>query len=461
MKRLASVAISACQGHLGKTTISIGLCSAWAEQGLVVQPFKKGMDYIDPSWLSSAAIRTCRNLDAFLMPEEILLPSFHRACRGADVALLEGVMGLYDSYDDGGEGSTAWMARLIGAPVVLLVNAARMTRSVAAIIKGYQSFEPETGIAGVILNNVSLDGHKRKLTAAVERYCDIPVLGAIPSDDRLALDEQHLGLRPYRSAGEAAPVIRRIRDAIKTYVDVPGILAIAQKSRTEIASLPDVRGKAPVVRIGVFFDKAFNFYYPENLEALRLAGADLVLIDSLSAEELPDIDGLYIGGGFPELFSTELEANVELRRDVARAIEDGLPVYAECAGLMYLCRRIHGRQGTREMSGAIPSDVEMCPRTQGHGYVVAEVRRENPWFPVGSSIRGHQFHHSRLTNAKDLEFAFRMTRRREIDPELDGVVYKNLFAAYTHTHVYSFPAWAETFVGLSLNEKHRRKTFER
>jgi len=459
-ERIPQIVISACQGHLGKTTVSIGLCAAWAEHSLVVQPFKKGADYIDPSWLSAAASRPCRNLDAFLMSEEDILLSFQRACQGADLALMEGVMGLYDSFDTGGEGSTAWTARLLGAPVILLINASRMTRSVAAVITGYQHFEPDTWIAGVILNNVSLSGHKRKLVAAIERYCDIPVLGSIPSDSNFNINEQHLGLRPYRATKDAPSIIKGVRDIIKTYVDVDGILAIAQKGAAQRMPVPsEPQRKQPLVKIGVMLDKAFNFYYPENLEALSQAGAELVFIDSLQNQRLPDIDGLYIGGGFPELFPKELEANRGLRQDVAQAIENNLPVYAECAGLMYLCRGIRWHGERYEMAGVIPSEIEICPQTQGHGYVVAEVTRENPWLPVGLTVRGHQFHHSRLSNPDVLEFVYHMKRKREHDPEVDGIVYKNLFAAYTHLHAFSVPRWAEAFVSLALREqKHRLST---
>jgi len=454
---LPQIVISACQGHSGKTTVSVGLCAAWAERGLIVQPFKKGADYIDPSWLTAASNRACRNLDAFLMPKETVLRSFQRACQRTDLALIEGVMGLYDSYDTGGEGSTAWVARLLGAPVILLINASRMTRSVAAMVTGYQRFEPDTWIAGVILNNVSLSGHRRKLMAAIERYCDIPVLGSIPSDSSFAIAEQHLGLRPYKATEDAPSIIKRLRDNIKGYLDLDGILAIARKGEAQLMpGVSETQRGAPLVQIGVMFDRAFNFYYPENLEALYQAGANLVFIDSLQDQRLPDIDGLYIGGGFPELFPRELEANSQLRQDVAQAVEGGLPVYAECAGLMYLCQGIRWQHQRYEMVGVIPSEVEMCSQTQGHGYVVAEVTRENPWLPVGLTVRGHQFHFSRLSNPSDLDFAYRMKRRRENDPKVDGIVYKNLFAAYTHLHTYSVPLWAESFVSLALRERKCR-----
>jgi len=452
--KIPRVVISAAQGHSGKTTVSIGLCAAFAERGLVVQPFKKGVDYIDPSWLTAAAGRDCRNLDVFLMPEEAMLKSFRSACRGADLAVIEGVMGLYDSPGMDGKGSTAYVARKLGAPVILIVNASRMTRSVAAVISGYQHFEPETNIAGIILNNVSTPGHKRRLLTAVEKYCNLPVLGCIPPDVDLRIGEQHLGLRPHRMAGDATSNIRRIHSVLKKHLDLEGILTIARKAEALPALMPDGPGvKAPSVRIGVVFDKAFNFYYPENLEALCRAGAELVFINSLTDTRLPEIDGLYIGGGFPELFGAELEANRGLREDIAQAVESEMPVYAECAGLMYLCRGIRWHDEWHEMVGIIPSEVELCLETQGHGYVVAEIAGENPWLPAGTVIPGHQFHHSRLSSMEGLKFACRMKRRREHDPEVDGIIYKNLFAAYTHLHALGVPQWAESFVSLAKRER--------
>ncbi len=451
-KRLPQIVISASQGHLGKTVVSIGLCAAYAQRGLVVQPFKKGPDYIDPSWLTAAANRVCRNLDAYQMSEEAILLSFQRACQGADLALIEGVMGLYDSFAPDGSGSTAWIARLLGAPVILLVNASRMTRSVAALITGYQHFEPDTNIAGVILNNVSTDGHKRRLVAAVEQYCDIPVLGCIPPDNNLDMAEQHLGLRPYkhRRFEETTAIVERICDSIKTYLDLGGILAIASKSgaqRLPITGEPEI--KAPLVQIGVMRDQVFNFYYPENLEALRQAGANLVFIDSLQDERLPDIDGLYIGGGFPELFLARLEANSRLRHDIAQAAKDGLPIYAECAGLMYLCDSICWHDRRYEMAGVIPGEIEICQQPQGHGYVEVEVVAENPLFPVGMKIRGHEYHHSKLSSLDGLNLAYRMLRGRGAGEQSDAIIYNNVFAAYTHLHALGVPQWAEAFVSLA------------
>jgi len=456
------VLISAPQGRSGKSIVSLALCAAFKRRGLVVQPFKRGPDYIDPSWLTAAAGRSCRNIDPYLMPEEVCLNSFHRASKGAELAIVEGAMGLYDGLDSAGWGSTAHVARLLSVPVILVVSATRMTRSVAAMVMGYQRFEPETDIAGVILNNISESRHESKLRAAIEQHCGIPVLGGIPRDDSLCIPQRHLGIIPFRETRDANLVTDRISRYVEGYLDLDGILAIARRAGGEqIADSKISTRKTAVVRLGVMLDRVFTFYYPENLEALTRAGADLVFIDSIQNQSLPDIDGLYIGGGFPEMFLEELEANRSLREDIARAIEGGLPVYAECAGLMYLCRGIRWNDRWHEMVGVIPGEIEMCQKPQGHGYVEVEVTNENPLFPVGSTLRGHEFHHSRLHQSGGLEFAYKMRRGRGINSQADAIIYKNVLAAYTHLHASGVPQWAEALVSLALRERKRQPSLSK
>ncbi len=454
--QLPCITIAAPHGRSGKTIVSLGLCAILRRRGLIVQPFKKGPDYIDPSWLTAAAGRSCRNLDAVLMPEGTLRASFQRASSGAGLALIEGAMGLYDGFDACGWGSTAWIARILHSPVILVVNAARMTRSIAALVGGYQHFEPETNIAGVILNNVSGSRHQRKLVEAIEQYCSIPVLGSILRDPALNIGERHLGLIPFTESEEAASIVERIRQKLEPSLDTDGILAIARTAKASgMADFTEPEKKPAAVRVGVMRDRVFNFYYPENLEALRQAGADLVFIDSLQERALPDVDALYIGGGFPELFLKELEANNHLRQDIVRAVESYLPVYAECAGLMYLCRGIRWHNDMHEMVGVIPAEVELCQRPQGHGYVMAEVAEENPFFPTGQTLWGHEFHHSRLLQSDGLKFAYRMRRGQGVDGCVDGIVYKNVLAAYTHLHALGVPQWAESLVSLAKERLSR------
>ncbi len=470
-RHFGSLLISSPQGHSGKTTVTLGLCSALRRRRLTVQPFKKGPDYIDPSWLKAAAGRSCRNLDPFLIPGDRLIRSYREASEDSDIAIVEGAMGLYDGLDS--HGTTAEIARLLGIPILLVVNTARMTSSIAAMVTGYQQFEKDIRIAGVILNYVSGPRHEKKLRDAVEQYCGIPVVGSLPKDPDLHISERHLGLIPSIESGEAASLVERIGSKLESYFDLDGILRIARSCETSRPlvergefSLPchpgegeRVRGPCnvtPAVRIGILRDRAFNFYYPENLEALIGEGAELLYIDSFK-DRLPEVEGLYIGGGFPEFFLKELEGNRGLRGDIVHAVEAGLPVYAECAGLMYLCRSISWQEESYEMVGIIPSRVRLSKKPEGHGYVVAEVTGENPLFPLGTTVRGHEFHHSSLLDPEALHLAYRIKKGRGIERGKDGIVYRNLFASYVHLHALGTPEWAKNFVSLTIREMEKRK----
>jgi cobyrinic acid a,c-diamide synthase len=455
--------ISSPQGHSGKTIVTVGLCKLLTQRGFLIQPFKKGPDYIDPSWLTIAAGRSCRNLDLLLIPKERLIKAFEQACEKADLAIVEGAMGLYDGLDT--QGTTAEIARLLNIPIILVVNTSRMTSSIAAMVKGFQLFQTDIKIAGVILNYVSGQRHEKKLREAVEQHCGIPVLGSVPRDSNLLVAERHLGLIPSQESGEAESLVERIGNKLASHLDLDRILAMAQElSPPHPAPLPPgeriiqevppngkankLRARDSKVKIGIMRDHVFNFYYPENLEALVNEGAELIIINSVK-DRLPKVDGLYIGGGFPEFFLKELEKNRALRKDIVKAVEEGLPVYAECAGLMYLCRKIHWRDRSYEMVGAIPAEVEVSEKPEGHGYVIAEVTDENPLFPIGLTIRGHEFHHSKVSIKKGVKFAYQIRRGYGIDGQRDGVLYKNIFAAYTHLHALGTPSWAEAFVSLA------------
>jgi len=473
--------ISSPQGRSGKTIVTIGLCDAFKRKGLSVQPFKKGPDYIDPSWLTAATGRSCRNLDLFLIPKDKLFLSFYLNCEGVNLAIVEGAMGLYDGLDS--HGTTAEIARLLNIPILLVINTTRMTSSIAAMVTGYQHFQKDVQIAGVILNYVSGTRHESKLRNAVEQYCGIPVVGSIPRDQDFRIMERHLGLIPSSESGEAELLVERIGRKLESQLDLDKILTIARSSKApqnlslppkkrkiEKSPLPfgerdrpparkslwlgEVRGNARTqkVRIGIIRDRAFNFYYPENLEALVNQGAEFIFVNSFK-DRLPKVDGLYIGGGFPEFFLKELEENGELRGDIAKAVEEGLPVYAECAGLMYLCRSISWQNRSYEMVGIIPAEVQLSQRPEGHGYVIAEVMRENPFLPVGLTVRGHEFHHSSLSPLEDLQFACQIRRGKGIDEKRDGIVYKNMLACYMHLHALGTPEWAKGFVSLASKEK--------
>jgi cobyrinic acid a,c-diamide synthase len=456
--KLPRLVVAAPHGRAGKTTVTIGLLAALAARGVAVQPFKKGPDYIDPGWLSDAAGRRCRNLDLFMMSPETALSAFRRGMEGAEIGVVEGAMGLYDGVDLEGSGSTAELARLLGAPILLVVDATRMTRSVAALVAGFQHFEPGVAVAGVVLNNVARPRHEAMLVQSIERYCGIPVLGCIPRSDSLTIPDRHLGLVPVAEDERLISAVENARRMATERLDLDRILAIACSS-PEIASRESApcRAPSPRVRIGVLLDRVFTFYYPENLEALEEAGASLVYLDSLSDRSLPDLDGLYVGGGFPELFMEQLEANESLRGDIRRRIGDGLPVYAECAGLIYLSRRVSWKGRSSEMVGALPCEIEMTDRPQGHGYVQAEVVADTPFFPRGALLRGHEFHNTRVSmlDGSRAQFAYRLRRGAGIDRDHnDGLMVANVLAAYTHLHALAVPGWAEGFVRAA--EEYRR-----
>jgi len=439
--------VSAPHRSSGKTTLSIGLCAALTRAGVAVQPFKKGPDFIDPMWLTAASGRDCRNLDLFMMGDEQIRQSFAKNSTGAGLALAEGNMGLYDSIDVEGSGSTSDLARQLRAPVILIIDTRNMTRSVAPLIQGFTGFEPDIDIAGVVLNKVSGPRHEDKLRAVIERYTDVEVVGAIRRRPEMEIIERHLGLQPAREALGSATVIEQIEKIIASSVDLDRIQAIASTA----PPLPDLRTAevattAASVRIGVAQDRAFTFYYPENLEALRAAGAELVPFSPLADTDLPEVDGLYIGGGFPEVFMRELEANASLRAAIRFALDAGMPAYAECGGLMYLSRSLAWQGHGAEMVGAIPCDILMHEKPRGHGYMLLEAEESNGWFEPGLELRGHEFHYSEVVNLGPVEFAYKVIRGSGVDGQSDGILCKNILASYTHLHSLGSPGWAPGFI---------------
>jgi cobyrinic acid a,c-diamide synthase len=456
MKRLL---ISAAHKSSGKTTLSIGLCAALRAHGHVIQPFKKGPDFIDPMWLSLAAGRDCHNLDFYLMGRDEILRSFAARSHGADISLIEGNKGLYDGLSLDGSNSNAALANLLETPVVLVIDARGMTRGIAPLILGYQAFDSQIRIAGVILNQLGGSRHEAKLRAVIEHYTDVPVLGAVHRDDRLAILERHLGLMPSNEANAASGKIDTIASLIAASVDLDRLVAVSSQASAQIAAVTEPAVPAsipsPDVRIGIPRDAAFGFYYPGDLEALRAAGADLIMIDTLKDSRLPDVDALFIGGGFPEVFMEQLEANVSLRNDIRQSIEGGLPAYAECGGLMYLARSITWRGKRCEMAGVIPGDVVMHDRPMGRGYVQLRETGKNPWpLPGAAEVRAHEFHYSSLENlTPDTIYAYDVIRGNGLDGQHDGIVHKNLLACYAHLRDLEDNHWTRRFVQFARQQR--------
>lgn len=438
--------LSAAHKSSGKTTLTLGLCRALRNRGLKAQAFKKGPDYIDPIWHGLAAGRPSYNLDFHMMREAEIKALFARHAGEVDVSLIEGNKGLYDGMDVEGSNSNAALAKLLGAPVVLVLDTIGMTRGIAPLILGYQAFDPAVNIAGVILNKVGGPRHEGKLREVISRYTDVPILGVVYKSEQMAIAERHLGLVPGNEAAEADTRIEAIAGIVEAQVDIDRLLAIASRAPKSLA--PGVsRVAASGVRIAYAHDRAFGFYYQEDLDTLLDAGVELVPLNTLLDARLPDVDGLLLGGGFPEMFIEALAANASLRADIARRIEAGLPVYAECGGLMFLARSLRWGEKRGEMVGVLPGDVVMTDRPVGRGYAELEETADAPWTARAETIPAHEFHYSHLENLPaGLNYAYRVKRGHGMDGNHDGYVHHNLLAAYCHRRGSGERGWIAPFL---------------
>lgn len=427
-----------------------------------VIPFKKGPDYIDAGWLSVAAGNPCYTLDSYLAPEERLISSFIYHSKG-DISIVEGNRGLYDGMDVEGTHSTARLSKILNLPVILIIDCTKMTRTAAALVLGAMNFDRDVRIAGVVLNQVSGGRHESIVRESIERYCSVPVVGAIPRFSGEHLPERHMGLLPYHEHLKKEDIIGLALTIAERYLDMESILRIGRTwnqglkmgliSEPPFLNLGGLSGSG--IRIGIIRDPAFQFYYEENLEVLRESGAELIEINALHDTSIPDIDCLYIGGGFPETNAIELSENREFMKGLRDAIEDGLPVYAECGGMMYLGYEIIYKDKRYPMAGIIPMRFIMDEKPVSHGYTLVEVTERNPFYPEGLLIRGHEFHYSKPVKEGELSFSFTMKRGDGIIDKKDGVCYKNVLGTYTHVHVYGTPEWAEGLIKNAI--EYRRK----
>ena len=464
--RIPRVLIAGLRGGSGKTLVSLGLAASWRKKGLRVAPFKKGPDYIDAAWLSVAADRPCRNLDLFLMSPQAVERSFIATAEEADVAVIEGNRGLFDGMDAQGTYSTAELAKLLQVPVVLTIDCTKSTRTVAAIVLGCQKLDPQVPLRGVILNQTAGARHESVLRESIEGICDLPVLGAIARIPRQLFPERHLGLVPPQEHDERNRAIEQVAGVVEQYLDLEALEKVAQQapafepihrlhsgSETCVAQhSEELDGDRSLLeselRIGVFRDAAFQFYYPENLEALTRQGARVIEISPLSDDRLPEVHGLYIGGGFPETLAPALSQNRPFMDALRRSIEAGLPVYAECGGAVFLGEKLLFEEKQYPMVGALPVIFAFQEKPQGHGYAVLETIQDNPFFAIGESLRGHEFHYTYMqsSTAEDLSFAFRVHRGHGFDGHRDGLCRHNVLASYTHIHALSVETWAPSMV---------------
>ena len=446
--------ISAAHKSAGKTTVTLGLLSSLAAWGVPVRSFKKGPDYIDPLWHTLASGSECHNLDPFMMGREACLESFQRnsGIEQKACVLVEGNHGLHDGLSLDGSDSSAGLAGMLDAPVLLVVDSRKANRGIAALVMGMQVMPPSVTITGVILNQVRSSRQSDKQKQAIEHYCRVPVLGAIPYDRELVIPERHLGLTTVDETANAVQFIQGAAERVSHYCDMEAIHSLFYQAPPMPLQKIDSEGKSMAgrARIGVFRDAAFCFYYPDNLRALQNNGAELLMINALQASSLPDVDALYLGGGFPESFFDVLSANRGLLKEVQERVEAGMPLYAECGGLIYLCRNATYGGKTYPLAGILPFDIGFEPHPAGHGYLDLLSIKDSPWFRKGARIRAHEFHYSRPTTpVTGCSFQFDVIRGNGITGRCDGALYRNLFASFAHLHVVGNPEWAETFVALA------------
>ncbi|MDP3286449.1 MAG: cobyrinate a,c-diamide synthase, partial [Desulfobacterales bacterium] len=435
-----------------------------------VSPFKKGPDYIDAGWLALAAGRPCYNLDTFLTPVDLVLTSFYSHSLNTDLSVIEGNRGLYDGIDLEGTTSTAELAKLLRAPVILCIDCTKSTRTIAAVVLGCIHFDRNVDIKGVILNRVAGARHENILKRSIEYHTGVSVLGSVPKLARQSFPERHMGLIPTPEHKWAADSITAAAEMAVKYIDLdklaqtafdaPGLPAagsaveLSEKKDTDPATAFNIKP-----RIGIMRDSAFQFYYQENIDALISEGAELIYMSPLSDKKIPDVDALYIGGGFPETHAKDLSENTFYKEGLKALAEKGLPVYAECGGLMYLGKKLVLDGETYEMAGILPVVFGFSKKPQAHGYTIVEVERNNPYFEAGTEIYGHEFHYSSVLEwgGEEKDLAFRLKRGSGLINNKDGVIFKNILATYTHIHALGTPEWAEAMIRNAVIYRQNKK----
>jgi len=440
--------VAALRGGAGKTTLSVALIAALRRQGIVVTPFKKGPDYIDAAWLSQAASGPCYNLDTYLMGADQVARSFSRHGSTGGVSVIEGNRGLFDGVNAAGEFSTAELAKLLAAPVILVVDCDKVTRTAAAMVLGCQHLDPALNIQGVILSRVNGPRHASVIRRSIEEYTGLPVYGVVPRLPDLPFVQRHLGLIPPEEHNRVKQALQKAEVIAHDYLDLSGLLGVAKNAPAwTIDAFPgpahyNRTAKAPVT-IGIIKDTAFQFYYYDNIEALNDRGAKIVEISALTENVLPPVDALYIGGGFPETQAGKLAANESFRLSVKKAAEAGLPIYAECGGFIYLGESLTIGDRSYPMAGALPVAFSLEKKPQGHGYTTLVVDRDNAFFPIGQTLIGHEFHYCRILSPREnTSTAYYVLRGTGMGGGRDGMCQNNILAGFTHLHALGTPEWA-------------------
>lgn len=442
----------------GKTTIVTGLLRYWTQHSLRVQPFKVGPDYIDPSFHTAAAMKVSRNLDSWLLSQKNIESLFCQHSKQVDLSVIEGMMGLYDGHSSTNEeGSSAQIAKWLDCPVILIIDASKMARSAAAVVKGFQQLDKKVLLAGVVFNNVSSQGHYQLLKKAVEKETSLLCLGFVKPNPKLALPEQHLGLVPVEAAfGKLKTWFDLIAKEVAKNIDHEKLLKIAKKAPVvkSCSTEPSVKKRLEKrVKIAYAKDEAFHFYYPDNIEVLESLGAEMIPFSPIYENKIPDdVDALYLGGGFPENYAKEIAQNRSMLQSVRRALKKGLPTYAECGGLMYLCERlVLQNKKSFKMVGALPGKIVMTHQLQNFGYTFVEAARDSLLFKKGEKCRGHEFHNSYWQgNKKEIRASYKTKKRAQGPVVSEGMITPNVLASYIHLHFVSKPVLAKRFIEQAL-----------
>ncbi|MCG8617526.1 MAG: cobyrinate a,c-diamide synthase [Desulfobacterales bacterium] len=459
----------------GKTTVSLGIQAWMKAKGMRVAPFKVGPDFIDPGLHTKVSGAVSYNLDSWMLPKAYNRDLFSAKSAGSDIAVVEGVMGLFDGYDALSEtGSTAQMAKWLDLPVLLVVSAKGKARSAAAIVKGFETFDPDLKFAGVIFAQAGSERHYHYLRDAVEQNCTTPCLGYLPKNEKIVMPERHLGL----VTADEMPIPQETLDILVSMVDthldmekllagLPDLSGTQTDDRKTEVSISTTTVRSP--RIAVARDKAFCFYYPDNIEILQRSGAEIVYFSPLTAESLPeDIDGIYFGGGYPELNAAQLSAKTELLAQVRNASLDGMPIYGECGGFMYLCRNLSDMDGNDggSMCGIFDFDIKMSGRLRSLGYREVTTKSDTLLGPAGTKIRGHEFHYSSIVpeaeenhsggNGESVDSVYNVASRAGQDISLEGFQRRNTLGSYLHVHFGSNPEAAASFVACCSRYKNTR-----
>ena len=471
-EKVPGVVIAGLRGGSGKTIISLGITAAWRARNITVAPFKKGPDYIDAGWLSRAAGRPCYNLDTYLCAQSVVQNSYLIHSKSCDVSLVEGNRGLFDGIDLEGTTSTSELAKLLNLPVVLVLDCTKSTRTMAAVLMGCMQFDPDINICGVVLNRLAGKRHEGKVRANIERFCNIPVLGAVPKLKQEDFPERHMGLVTSEEHGESDISLTRARQVAMDNIDLDQLYQVVTSFKkgqglpiidagSDHNTVPEINTGADdeSVTIGVVRDSAFQFYYPDNIEALEKLGGRIEYISPLSQSDIPDVDAIYMGGGFPETHATQLSANQAFRDNLKAMSRKGVPIYAECGGLIFLGESICLDDTVYPMTGILPLRFGLSKRPQGHGYTEVEVVNENPFYAIGDVLRGHEFRYSKVLSIDydDTDMAFKMVRGKGILDKKDGFFKDNTFGTYTHIHALGSTGWAPALIAKARRFKASRQ----